>query len=137
MPKTPLPKTQDSQKPLILLIDDDTFFLNMYRLKLEIEGFKVITATGAEDGLKLFKTKKPNLVFLDIYMPQKDGFYFLKKIKAGEEKTAVPIVLLTNLDGQEIREKACKYGILYYICKADKLPRDLANLAWEILGQKK
>ena len=122
------------QKSLICLIDDDETILEMYRLKFEIDGYRVLCAQNGADGLALIKKQKPDLVLLDIVMPDLDGFQVLKRLKAKEETRQIPVILLTNLDSPEDRRTGCELGALYFLPKAEYLPKDVANLAREILA---
>lgn len=122
------------QKPLICLIDDDETILKMYRLKFEIDGFRVICAQNGDEGLTLIKKQKPDIVLLDIIMPNVDGFQVLKRLKAKEETRQIPVILLTNLDSPEDRRRSCELGALYFLPKAEYLPKDVSNLVKEILA---
>ncbi|MBU4331716.1 response regulator [Patescibacteria group bacterium] len=130
-------KQSAKEKPKILLVDDDDFFLKMYAHKFRIEGFRVLTAAGAEEGFKLLKKEKPSLAYVDIAMPKKDGFYFLKQAKGCGETADIPVILLTNLEGPEVRERGCHLGALYFVSKAEKLPSDLVRIANEVLVAQK
>ncbi|MFH1667425.1 MAG: response regulator, partial [Candidatus Komeilibacteria bacterium] len=61
-------------KTTILLIEDDSFLLQMYATKLEVEGFEVISALDGKKGLQLLQKNKPNLILLDLLMPEMNGF---------------------------------------------------------------
>ena len=120
----------------VLLVDDDEFFLKMYGTKFRKAGFTVILANGADQGFDKMKKQRPDIVFLDIYMPGKNGFYLLNKAKKARDLKSIPIVILTNFDSADIREKTCKGGALYYISKAYKLPRELVEFTREVLNDK-
>ena len=65
----------------ILLVEDDTFLSNIYQTKFEMEGFNIIAAGDGEAGLALAKSKKPDVILLDILLPKMDGFAVLKSLK--------------------------------------------------------
>ncbi|KAA0258688.1 response regulator [Deferribacter autotrophicus] len=77
----------------ILIIDDDPSIRSFYKEFLEEEGFKVYEAENAITGLKLYKELQPDIILLDINMPDKSGLDILKEIKKKDEST--PIFLLT------------------------------------------
>ncbi len=117
----------------VLLVDDDDFFLKMYATKFKNSGFKVLAADNVDAGIEIMRKERPDIVFLDIYMPKKNGFYLLNKAKKEEGIKDIPVVVLSNYDSADIREKTCKYGALYYVSKAYKLPRELVEFTREIL----
>jgi two-component system alkaline phosphatase synthesis response regulator PhoP len=111
----------------VLIVEDDTMISNMYKLKLENDGYRVITADNGADGLTAAKEKKPDIVLLDIILPQLDGFSVLKEIK-GEEKTRkIPVVMLTNLGTEEDIEKGKQFGAEGYIVKANYTPAQVSE----------
>lgn len=122
-----------TKKPLICLIDDDDTLLKMYSLKFKIDGFKVICAKNGTEGLALVKKQKPDIVLLDIVMPDQSGFQVLKRLKRKEETKQIPVILLTNLDSPEDRRTGCELGALYFLPKAEYLPKEVSKLVKEIL----
>ncbi|BAI79597.1 conserved hypothetical protein [Deferribacter desulfuricans SSM1] len=77
----------------ILIIDDDPYIRNFYKEFLEENGFVVIEAENGLEGMKIFREESPNLILLDINMPEKSGLDILKEIKKKNEK--IPVFLLT------------------------------------------
>ena len=83
----------------ILLVEDNLELRNLYRIFLKQHGFDVATANDGEQGLEVAKAYRPDLVFLDVMMPKKDGFEVLKLLRHDPEFgcTKAKIVILTNL----------------------------------------
>ncbi|MBF0407984.1 MAG: response regulator [Candidatus Riflebacteria bacterium] len=80
----------------ILLVDDDVDFIEINRDLLESEGHKIIYAYNPDDGMKLLRSEKPDLIILDVMMQEPDdGFAMAQKIK--KEKINIPILLLTSI----------------------------------------
>ena len=79
----------------ILLVDDEADFVFMVKKILEINGFIVITAGNGTEGLKQAIIEKPNLILLDIIMPEKDGFRMLIELKKDEILRNIPVIFLT------------------------------------------
>jgi len=127
---------QENKKYKVLLVDDDEFFLKMYGTKFKRAGFTVVLAKNADEGFDKMKKERPDIVFLDIYMPGKNGFYLLNKAKKVKELKDIPVVVLTNYDSAEMREKTCRGGALYFISKAYKLPRELVEFTEEVLNDR-
>lgn len=110
----------------IILIEDDTYLLDIYATKLKGAGFEVITAESGEKGLELVQKEKPNLILLDILFPGKiSGFEVLKKLKADAETMDIPVLLLTNLKDNKTISEGLKLGAIGYFTKADTTPDDI------------
>jgi len=114
-----------SQK--ILIVEDDAFLADIYKTKMEMEGFKVMVATDGEKGLKMIQTKAPDLVLLDILLPKMDGFAILEEAKKAEETKNIPIILLTNLGQNEDVERGLGLGAADYLIKAHFKPAEVAS----------
>ncbi len=104
---------------LLLVAEDDQFYANLYRTKLEKEGFGVVTAANGKETLELLKQHSPNLIILDLVMPEMDGFEVLKKIKEEKNLRDVPVIILSNLGQQEDIDRAQALGVFKYIVKSN------------------
>lgn len=102
----------------ILFIEDESALQKTFGEVLGQEGYKMIPALDGETGLKLAKTKKPDLILLDLILPKIHGFDVLKKLKEAEETKNIPIIILTNLEGVEDINKALEIGVTTYLVKA-------------------
>ncbi len=80
----------------ILVVDDDPAIRMLYKEELEDEGYEVVVASSGEEALKLFDEVEPDLVTLDILMPDMDGIQVLRKMK--EKKPRLPIIMSTAYD---------------------------------------
>lgn len=101
----------------ILLIEDDIYLSEIYRTFLEKEGFKCFSAKDGISGLKMIKKIKPDLVILDIIMPNLDGWEVLKKIK--EKFSNLKVFVLSNLDSPDEIKKALSLGAERYFIKVN------------------
>jgi DNA-binding response OmpR family regulator len=111
----------------VLLIEDDEQFLEMYRLRLERDGYRVHTATDGEQGLALAAQLMPGIVFLDLRLPKIDGFEVLRRLRADEATAGLPIVILSNHGEQEIIEQGLELGALEFLVKAQTTPVELSE----------
>lgn len=109
--------------PKVVLIDDEQMILDLYVRGL-IKDFEVLTATNGKDGLDLIEHEKPDLVLLDIRMPQMDGLAMLKKMKE-EGLMTMPVLVLTNLSHDEKIAEAIELGAKEYVLKESVTPREL------------
>ena len=123
------------QTPLtIVLVEDDPFLAEIYVLRLEREGFKVIHARSGEEGLKNVLETKPSLVLLDLVLPKMDGFSVLKELKANAVTRTIPVVILTNLGEKSDMEKGKELGAADYVIKAHLTPSEVAKKVKQILN---
>lgn len=110
----------------VLIIEDDKFLLKLYSDKLSHEGFLVSMAISGEEGLGKVKQEKPDLVLLDVILPQKNGFDILGALKLDPETKDVPVVMLTNLGQDSDIKTGMDLGAADYLVKTDfsitKLP---------------
>lgn len=114
-------------KHKILLIEDDQMISSMYKTKLESDGFEVLLAENGVDGIKAAKEGKPELIMLDVIMPQLDGFSVLEALKKDKTTKNIPVVMLTNLGTEEDREKGKKLGAIDYFVKASLTPTEFSD----------
>lgn len=122
-----------SEKIKVLLVEDDSFLLNMYATKFEVENFDVVTAEDGEKGLAAAKEKLPDIILLDIMMPKMDGFEVIKALKSDHSTQGIPVILLTNLNQKEEVEKGLAMGAIDYLIKAHFMPSEVVEKVKEIL----
>ncbi|HCR86268.1 MAG TPA: PleD family two-component system response regulator [Alphaproteobacteria bacterium] len=101
----------------VLVIDDLEPNLRLLEAKLKSEYYTVYTATNGYDGIKIAKEKMPDIILLDVMMPQIDGFTTCKKLKEDEQTAGIPIVMVTALTEQEDRVKGLNCGADDFITK--------------------
>ncbi len=121
------------KKHKLLLVEDDGFLASIFAQKFELEGFEVAYATNGEDGLKLAKKDKPDIILLDLLMPKMDGFETLAALKKDDGLKDVPVLVLSNLGGREDVERCIKLGAAGYLIKAHSLPHETVNKVKELL----
>ena len=102
----------------ILFIEDESALQKTFGEVLGQEGYKIIPALDGETGLKLAKTKNPDLILLDLILPKIHGFDVLKKLKETEETKNIPVIILTNLEEVGDINKALEMGVTTYLVKA-------------------
>lgn len=106
----------------VLLIEDDKMIVEMYSLKFGQESYNVVTAENGKLGLESAKKEKPDIILLDIILPQMDGFTVLKELKSNDSTKNIPVVLLTNLGQDGDVRKGLELGAIDYLIKANYTP---------------
>ena len=104
-------------KKRILLIDDEPQFVELITLRLEANQYEVLTASDGQEGVNKALREKPDLIFLDIMMPQKEGFEVLPQLKHHQQTRLIPVIMLTaKADTRSILESK-KLGATDYLIK--------------------
>lgn len=112
----------------IAIVEDDQAISQMYRFKFESEGFEVQTADNGKLGLELTETMKPDVILLDLMMPEMTGDEMLEKLRATAWGKDMKVIILTNMGEQEIPQKVKELGVSAVILKADMTPRQVCDL---------
>ena len=111
----------------ILIIEDDKFLRELIARKLAKDGYNVSEAVDGEEGVKKAKETKPDLVLLDLILPEMDGFEVLSKIKEDPASSLIPVIILSNLGQKEDIEKGLKMGAADYLIKAHFTPGEIVE----------
>lgn len=114
--------------PKIAIVEDDHAISQMYRIKFEAEGFDVETAENGKLGLALVEEMKPEIILLDLMMPEMGGAEMLKKLRETPWGKDIKVIVLTNMGEQEIPKEVESLGVSAFILKADMTPRQVAEL---------
>lgn len=117
----------------IAIIEDDAAIAQMYRMKFEAEGYQVETAENGQLGLKLAKQMQPDIVLLDLMMPEMNGDEMLAKMRQTDWGKDIKVIILTNMGEQEAPATLQNLGVSAFIVKADMTPRQVANLVKKYL----
>lgn len=113
--------------PKIAIIEDDQAISQMYRFKFEAEGYEVQTAENGKLGLALAENMKPDIILLDLMMPEMTGDEVLTKLRATDWGKNIKVIILTNMGEQEIPAGVKELGVDGIILKADMTPRQVAD----------
>jgi two-component system KDP operon response regulator KdpE len=120
-------------KPLILVVDDDAPILRLVRVKLQTEGYQVLTAASGEEALTTFEQQRPDLVVLDLMMPGLDGFETMQRLR---QQATVPVILLTARSGAPDKIRGLDLGADDYLTKPFN-PDELAARIGAVLRRTK
>ena len=111
----------------ILIVEDDKFLRDLISQKLAKEGYEVDEAVDGEEGVKMIKEVKPDLVLLDLILPGINGFEVLVKMKEDSSTSSIPVIILSNLGQKEDVEKGLKLGAVDYLIKAHFTPGEIID----------
>lgn len=120
----------------IAIIEDDPVISQMYRMKFEADGFDVQLANNGQRGVVLVEEFGPDIILMDLQMPEMDGEEALKIIRGHDWGKDIPVIILTNLGEEESPKSIRALGIHSYIVKADLTPREVVGRVKEALESK-
>jgi DNA-binding response OmpR family regulator len=103
----------------VLVVEDDRFLGSAYKAKLSKSGFDVQLATDGDEALAVLQTFVPDLILLDLVMPNRDGFSTLDVIRHTEGIKDIPVIVASNLGQKEDFDKAITLGATDFIVKSD------------------
>ena len=104
-------------EPLVLLVDDEPSIRETVSFILEMEGFKVVTATDGEEAMESVRRLRPPVVLLDAMLPRRDGFEVCREIKADPALAGVHVVMFTALGQKADQDRAVASGADFFVTK--------------------
>lgn len=102
------------RKHLILVVDDEPPILRLVKAKLKVDGYEVLTASRGEEALRIVEDEMPDLVVLDVMMPEMDGFETLRRIR---QRSQVPVIMLTARGSDADKLRGLQSGADDYVTK--------------------
>jgi CheY-like chemotaxis protein len=115
----------------VLIVEDDQLLSNAYRLKFSSAGHDVKLAGNGVEALSILKDYKPDVIILDLIMPEMDGFTTLNELKKSSETSPIPVVIASNLGQEEDINKCLSAGASGYFVKSNV---SLEALVAEVIG---
>lgn len=122
------------QKKKILIIEDERMLGEMYRDKFIQEGFDVVLAETAEQGIEAVRKEKPDLILLDILLPKTNGIGFMGWLKKEKELSSILVIAFSNYDNPKTKKEAMESGIKEYLIKANYTPQEIVDKIKSYLG---
>jgi two-component system, chemotaxis family, sensor kinase CheA len=124
---------ENTSKPLILLVEDSATIRTFYKKVLETAGFEVVEAENGEQGWVAAYERIPQLICLDMILPDIHGLEVLKKIRANNITKTIPVLVLTTLKDFGDVQKAINLGANYYAIKGSDSPEKLLGMIDKLL----
>ena len=118
-----------------MIIEDDENLQEIYKINFEAKGYEVIIESDGLSGISTVVEKMPDIILLDIMMPNMDGFAFLKAIK-DNTTISIPVVVCSNLSDKETYNKAFAAGAAAVLLKVDYSGKELVGKIEQILANK-
>ena len=119
----------------ILIVEDDLFIRELYERQLGLAGYQVTSAADGPEGLAKVAQFQPNLLLLDIMLPQMNGLDLLKTIKAKEDTKGLPVILLTNLGQDSVIKEGFSLGADGYLIKSAYTPDQIIEEVKKFLSE--
>jgi CheY-like chemotaxis protein len=116
-----------SEDVRVLFVEDDAAVAQMYKLKLELDGYRVEIAGDGEIALQMARASLPDLIFLDIRLPKVGGLDVLEALRADPQTSNVPVVILSSNSERELVERGARLGVLDHLIKSKTTPAQLAD----------
>jgi len=112
----------------IAIVEDDAAISQMYSIKFETEGYIVQSAENGKLGLELIEKMRPDIILLDLMMPEMNGDEVLAQLRKTDWGKDIKVIILTNMGEQEAPEILKSLNVSAFIVKADMTPRQVADL---------
>src|SRR4030081_4096555 len=106
----------------VLFIEDDPAVAEMYKLKLELDGYTVTVAKDGEEGLQIASDSPPDIIFLDTRLPKMDGFAVLERLRSAERTSEIPVIILSNYGERELVDRGLQLGALAFLINTQAPP---------------
>jgi two-component system, sensor histidine kinase and response regulator len=118
--------------PSILVVDDQPINVQLLKRKLEREGIRVVPAYNGLEALELIRKERPDLILLDVMMPDMDGIEVCQRLQANEEMRGIPVIFITARTAKESKLEGLSVGAVDYITKPIDLDETLARVQTQL-----
>jgi CheY-like chemotaxis protein len=117
----------DPDEVRVLVVEDDASVAQMYRLKLELDGYFVDVAGDGLAALEKARSLMPDIIFLDVRLPKLDGMSVLEALREDSATRNIPVVILSNWNEKELVDRGIKLGALDHMIKSQTTPARLSE----------
>ncbi len=118
----------------VLIVEDDPLMSRMYEKIFTFEKYEVVIAGDGEEALAKVSETNPTIILLDVMMPKMNGLQVLERLKSDPATKTIPVIMLTNLAGQQDAETALSKGAVKYIIKSEHEPKEIADMVDEVIS---
>jgi CheY-like chemotaxis protein len=124
-----------SQQPRVLMVEDHPDVADLYQLKLQLDGYRVAVASDGAAGLELARSLKPDLVLLDVHVPQLDGLQVLSALREDVATRNMLVIVCSEDDNPDLVREAQRLRAAAYLIKAHLLPSRLSRTVADVLRE--
>jgi len=117
----------------ILIVEDEQLTVKILENQFKKAGFEVVLAVDVAEATTLTKGEKPDIILLDIRLPEESGLVFLERMRKDPETSSIPVVAFSNFDDSEAKEQAKKLGAIAFLLKTDYTPTEIVEKVKEYL----
>ena len=121
----------------VCIVEDEPMIQEIYKIKLEEEGFRVIVANDGEEGFELIKKELPDIALVDVSMPKIDGITLIEMLQKDESLLKTPIIVTSNVNDENTLKKAGELNVKFYLVKSLFTPKDVVRIVREALESKR
>lgn len=125
----------DANQPKVVIVEDDKMLAEIYQTLLNANGFNALVANDGRTGADLVKAELPDLVLLDLMLPELSGDMVLYELRTNEPTKDTKVIMLTNISETEAPENLDKLNFSRYIVKANLISNQLPDICREVLTQ--
>ncbi|MBI3634157.1 MAG: response regulator [Candidatus Yonathbacteria bacterium] len=125
----------DTNKKKVVVVEDDEHISKVYEIKLAKENINTMVAQDGEEAVTMITAEKPDLIILDLMVPNKDGFGVLEDIKKDPVLAKIPVIVLSNLGQKKDQDRAFALGVNEYLVKMDYSIQDIIDKVKGYLGK--
>ncbi len=119
----------------VLLIEDDKFLVRVYAIKLKKEGFETVFLGDGTNAEEVTKKEKPDVIILDMVMPNRDGFETLRGLKSDVQTKNIPVLVLTSLNSEEDKKTCLDLGASEFVQKDNVSIMQVVELVQNYAGK--
>lgn len=121
--------------PKILLIEDEEIVIDLFQRKLDREGYEVLIARNREEGIKIMREKWPDLVIVDVNMPQMEGLGVMEEMNRDPDLRGIPVIVISNSDQSLELRRALALGAKDWLIKTEFEPPELISKVERQIGR--
>lgn len=119
---------------IVEVVEDEQSIAQMYKLKFEKEGYQVFTAENGLKGLEELQKHHPDVILLDLMMPEMTGFEMLKELRKKDWGEKTKVIILTNVSEEESARKVKELGVSDFIIKANTTPQQVVDTVKKVIA---
>jgi DNA-binding response OmpR family regulator len=117
-------KSGAGSRASLLVVDDEKWIIDIIRINFEMRGFEVYGCFDSTEALEMARSKQPDIIILDLLMPEKNGWEVLAELQADDATRSIPVIICSVMKQSQVKERALESGAIDYLPK----PFDADNL---------